>query len=122
SLNGRNLTSTSASDQDPVAEIVQCGRATSVKPKKSGTCYGVIVRTGPHWDAGLGPRSVSVLAAARGFHSSWGRVAGQSRRHVHPLRDSYFVPASGYSHLELYLMGLIAADEVPDFFIVSPCV
>jgi hypothetical protein len=34
------------------------------------------------------------------------------------LRDGYFVPATGYSYLELYLMGLIAADEVPDFFIV----
>jgi hypothetical protein len=34
------------------------------------------------------------------------------------LRDGYFVPASGYSYLELYLMGLIAAAEVPDFFIV----
>src|SRR5262249_12650520 len=36
------------------------------------------------------------------------------------LRDGYFVPASGYSYLDLYLMGLIAAAEVPDFFIVRP--
>jgi hypothetical protein len=38
------------------------------------------------------------------------------------LRDGYFVPATGYSYLELYLMGLIAAVEVPDFFIVRPLV
>jgi len=29
-------------------------------------------------------------------------------------------PATGYSYLDLYLMGLIAAAEVPDFFIVRP--
>jgi hypothetical protein len=28
------------------------------------------------------------------------------------------VPATGYSHLDLYLMGLISATEVPDFFIL----
>jgi len=33
--------------------------------------------------------------------------------------DSYFVPASGYSYLDLYLMGLIPADEVPDFFLID---
>jgi hypothetical protein len=38
------------------------------------------------------------------------------------LRDGYFVPASGYSYLDLYLMGLITAAEVPDFFIVRPLV
>ncbi|TGD56673.1 hypothetical protein [Flavobacterium humi] len=36
------------------------------------------------------------------------------------LRDGLFVPASGYSYLDLYLMGLIAAAEVPDFYIVRP--
>src|SRR5687768_17801795 len=30
------------------------------------------------------------------------------------------LPISGYSYLDLYLMGLIAAAEVPDFFIVRP--
>src|SRR5262249_23600619 len=38
------------------------------------------------------------------------------------LRDGYFVPASGYSHLDLYLMGLISAAEVPDFFILNSLV
>jgi hypothetical protein len=34
------------------------------------------------------------------------------------LRDGYFVPATGYSYLDLYLMGLISAAEVPEFFIL----
>jgi hypothetical protein len=34
------------------------------------------------------------------------------------LHDGYFVPATGYSYLDLYLMGLISAAEVPDFFIL----
>jgi hypothetical protein len=34
------------------------------------------------------------------------------------LDDNYYVPATGYSYLDLYLMGLISAAEVPDFFIL----
>jgi len=34
------------------------------------------------------------------------------------LDDDYYVPATGWSHLDLYLMGLIAPSEVPDFFIL----
>src|SRR5215831_14837968 len=34
------------------------------------------------------------------------------------LDDDYYVPATGYSYLDLYLMGLAAPDEVPDFFIL----
>ena len=35
------------------------------------------------------------------------------------LRDFFFVPATGYSYLDLYLMGLLSAAEVPDFFILN---
>jgi len=35
------------------------------------------------------------------------------------LADNYYVPASGYSYLDLYLMGLIPASEVPDFFVLQ---
>ncbi len=35
------------------------------------------------------------------------------------LRDFYYVPATGYSYLDLYLMGLISAAEVPDFFMLN---
>jgi len=34
------------------------------------------------------------------------------------LDDDYYVPATGYSNLDLYLMGLITPSEVPDFFIL----
>ncbi len=34
------------------------------------------------------------------------------------LDDDYYVPATGWSHLDLYLMGLISASEVPDFFLL----
>jgi hypothetical protein len=35
------------------------------------------------------------------------------------LDDNYYVPATGYSYLDLYLMGLISSAEVPDFFILQ---
>ncbi len=35
------------------------------------------------------------------------------------LDDDYYVPATGYSYLDLYLMGLISAAEVPDFFLLQ---
>jgi hypothetical protein len=34
------------------------------------------------------------------------------------LDDNYYVPATGYSYLDLYLMGFISAAEVPDFFML----
>ncbi len=34
------------------------------------------------------------------------------------LDDNYYVPATGWSYLDLYLMGLIAPSEVPDFFLL----
>ncbi|MGA8271983.1 MAG: hypothetical protein WB919_10540 [Candidatus Sulfotelmatobacter sp.] len=35
------------------------------------------------------------------------------------LDDDYYVPATGFSYLDLYLMGLISAAEVPDFFMLK---
>ena len=35
------------------------------------------------------------------------------------LDDNYYVPATGYSYLDLYLMGFIAPSEVPDFFMLK---
>jgi hypothetical protein len=34
------------------------------------------------------------------------------------LDDDYYVPATGWSYLDLYLMGMIGPGEVPDFFIL----
>ena len=35
------------------------------------------------------------------------------------LDDDYYVPATGYSYLDLYLMGLISPAEVPTFFLLK---
>jgi hypothetical protein len=77
----------------------------------------------PHWDPGLEarvayPYSLPLEASTQGGSVWQDNLDGTFTQ----LRDGYFVPASGYSHLELYLMGLIAAAEVPDFFIVRPLV
>ena len=34
------------------------------------------------------------------------------------LDDNYYVPATGYSYLDLYLMGLLSPSDVPNFFIL----
>jgi len=34
------------------------------------------------------------------------------------LDDDYYVPATGWSYLDLYSMGMISAAEVPDFFVL----
>jgi hypothetical protein len=77
----------------------------------------------PHWDPGLQarvayPYSLPVEASTQGGGVWQENLDGTFTQ----LRDGYFVPASGYSHLDLYLMGLIAAAEVPDFFVVRPLV
>lgn len=77
--------------------------------------------TWPHWDPGLHAPvahsySLPVEASTQGGSVWQDNLDGTFTQ----VRDGYFVPASGYSHLELYLMGLIAAAEVPDFFIVRP--
>jgi hypothetical protein len=77
----------------------------------------------PHWDPGLEarvayPYSLPLEASTQGGGVWQDNLDGTFTR----LRDGYFVPASGYSYLDLYLMGLIAAAEVPDFFIVRPLV
>jgi hypothetical protein len=35
------------------------------------------------------------------------------------LDDDFYVPATGWSHLDLYLMGLAAPSEVPDFYFLK---
>lgn len=77
--------------------------------------------TWPHWDPGLEtrvafPYSLPVEASTQGGSVWQDNFDGTFTQ----LRDGYFVPATGYSYLELYLMGLIAANEVPDFFIIKP--
>jgi len=77
----------------------------------------------PHWDPGLQarvayPYSLPLEASTQGGSAWQDNLDGTFTQ----LRDGFFVPASGYSYLELYLMGLIAAAEVPDFYVVRPLV
>ena len=75
----------------------------------------------PHWDPGLEARVAYPYSLPLEASTQGGSVWQDNRDDTFTqLRDGYFVPASGYSYLELYLMGLIAAAEVPDFFIVRP--
>lgn len=74
----------------------------------------------PHWGPGLQtrvafPYSLPVEASTLGGGVWQDNFDGTYTQ----LRDSFFVPATGYSYLDLYLMGLISAAEVPDFFILK---
>jgi len=74
----------------------------------------------PHWAPGLQarvafPYSLPVEASTLGGGVWQDNFDGTFTQ----LRDGYFVPATGYSYLDLYLMGLISASEVPDFFILN---
>lgn len=76
--------------------------------------------TWPHWGPGLQtrvafPYSLPVEASTLGGGVWQDNFDGTYTQ----LRDGFFVPAPGYSYLDLYLMGLISADEVPDFFILK---
>ena len=73
----------------------------------------------PHWATGLQarvafPYSLPVEASTLGGGVWQDNLNGTYTQ----LRDGYFVPATGYSYLDLYLMGLVSAAEVPDFFIL----
>ncbi len=74
----------------------------------------------PHWDRGLQarvayPYSLPSEASTLGGGLWQDNCDGTYTQ----LRDGYFVPATGYSYLDLYLMGLISTAEVPDFFILK---
>lgn len=86
----------------------------------SAKINGELIPLGPtHWATGLQaqaafPYQRPVEASAMGggvwqdnFDGTWTQ-----------LDDDYYVPATGWSYLDLYLMGLIAPSEVPDFFLL----
>lgn len=83
---------------------------------------GETIRLGPwpHWAPGLHapvafPYSLPFEASTLGGAHWQDNGNGTFSR----LREGYFVPASGYSYLDLYLMGLMRATEVPDFFLLT---
>jgi hypothetical protein len=91
--------------------------AASVSAKISGE----VIPLGPvHWARGLQapaafPYQRPTEASAMGGGVWQDNFDGTYTQ----LDDDYYVPATGYSHLDLYLMGLISASEVPDFFLLK---
>jgi hypothetical protein len=90
----------------------------------SAKMNGELIPLGPtHWATGLQapvafPYQRPVEASAMGggvwqdnFDGTWTQ-----------LDDDYYVPATGWSYLDLYLMGFIAPSEVPDFFLLRDLV
>jgi hypothetical protein len=87
----------------------------------SARANGETIRLGPtHWARGLQapapfPFQRPTEASAMGGGVWQDNLDGTFTQ----LDDDYYVPATGYSYLDLYLMGLIAPSEVPDFFMLS---
>jgi hypothetical protein len=81
---------------------------------------GDTIQLGPtHWARGLQapvafPYQRPVEASAMGGGVWQDNLDGTFTQ----LDDDYYVPATGWSYLDLYLMGLIAPSEVPDFFML----
>jgi hypothetical protein len=86
----------------------------------SATVNGETFPLGPtHWTRGLHvpaafPYRRPVEASAMGGGAWQDNNDGTFTQ----LDDDFYVPANGYSHLDLYFMGIIPASEVPDFFIL----
>lgn len=77
----------------------------------------------PHWHTALNapvafPYSLPIEASTLGG-SVW---QDNGNGTFTQLRDGYFVPATTYSYLDLYLMGLVSVKEVPGFFILRDLV
>jgi hypothetical protein len=87
----------------------------------SAKVNGETIQLGPtHWAKGLQapvafPYQRPVEASAMGGGVWQDNYDGTFTQ----LDDDYYVPATGWSYLDLYLMGFISAAEVPDFFILS---
>jgi len=86
----------------------------------SAKVNGEIIPLGPtHWARGLHapvafPYQRPTEASAMGGGVWQDNFDGTYTQ----LDDDYYVPATGWSYLDLYLMGMIAPSEVPDFFIL----
>lgn len=86
----------------------------------SAKVNGELIPLGPtHWATGLQapaafPYQRPVEASAMGGGVWQDNFDGTFTQ----LDDDYYVPATGWSFLDLYLMGFISAKEVPDFFLL----
>jgi len=74
----------------------------------------------PHWAPGLQTRVAFPYSLPTEASTLGGGVWQDNFDGTYTqLRDGFFVPAAGYSSLDLYLMGLISAADVPDFFLLK---
>lgn len=86
----------------------------------SAKVNGEVIALAPvHWTRGLQapvafPYQRPIEASAMGGGVWQDNLDGSFTQ----LDDDYYVPATGYSYLDLYLMGLISPGEVPDFFLL----
>jgi hypothetical protein len=86
----------------------------------SARVNGEVIPLGPtHWARGL--HAPAAFPYQRPYEASamgGGVWQDNTDGTFTQLDDDYYVPASGWSHLDLYLMGLSTPAEVPDFFIL----
>lgn len=81
---------------------------------------GKIIALGPvHWTMGLQVRVPFPYVRPTEASIMGGGVWQDNHNGTYTqLDDNYYVPATGYSYLDLYNMGLIAPQEVPNFFLL----
>lgn len=86
----------------------------------SAKLNGEIIQLGPtHWARGLQARVPFPYQRPTEASAMGGGVWQDNFDGTYTqLDDNYYVPATGYSYLDLYLMGLISPAEVPNFFIL----
>lgn len=72
-----------------------------------------------HWDRGLhAPAAFPYRRIVEASLMGGGYWQDNFDGTYSQLDDNFYVPATGWSPLELYLMGLAPASEVPDFFLL----
>lgn len=79
---------------------------------------GETIELGPvHWEMGLQARVPFPYQRPTEASIMGGGVWQDNFNGTYTqLDDNYYVPATGFSYLDLYLMGFISPSEVPDFF------
>jgi hypothetical protein len=81
---------------------------------------GKIIPLAPtHWDQGLqAPAAYPYQRPTEASIMGGGVWQDNFNGTFTQLDDNYYVPATGWSYLDLYLMGFVTPEEVPDFFLL----